>query len=207
MVAGTGSWRPYELRRLPTTRAALEFAEREHAGQLRSSDGAPFIEHPIEVSRLLHRAGAPDHVIAAGILHDVLEKTDVTTADLRAQFGLRVSRLVAAVSEDERIGGYVRRKAALRQQAAVAGSEALMVFAADKISKVGELRAAIGQAVHRREPLDPSLVRPRRLIHFRHCVGMLEERFGDSPLVSRLRAELAGLDEDLRALAEVSAAA
>ena len=47
-----------------------------HAGQRRQLDGAPFIEHPLEVAAILHDAGAPDHVIAAGILHDTLEKTD-----------------------------------------------------------------------------------------------------------------------------------
>jgi hypothetical protein len=206
-VTGTDGWRNQELGSLPKTRAALEFAERQHAGQLRTSDRAPFIEHPIEVSRLLYRAGAPDHVIAAGLLHDILEKTEVTAAQLRSLFGLRVSRLVAAVSEDERIPGYVHRKAALRQQVAAAGPEALLIFAADKISKVGELRAAIWTAARRHQPLDASLVRPRRLIHFRRCVGMLEERSGDSPLVPRLRTELAGLNRDLRGLAELSAAA
>jgi (p)ppGpp synthase/HD superfamily hydrolase len=206
-VAGTGSWSHRELRQLPKTRAALTFARREHEGQLRSTDGAPFIEHPIEVSRLLYKAGAVDHVIAVGLLHDVLEKTEVTAAELRAMFGVRISRLVAAVSEDEQIAGYVRRKAALRQQVAGAGPEALMVFAADKISKIGELRMAVGSAAQRHEALDQSIVRPRRLVHFRRCLDMLEDRFGTSPLVPRLRAELTHLNRDLRSLTEFSAAA
>jgi hypothetical protein len=206
-VAGTGSWSQRELGQLPKTRAALAFARRHHAGQLRSTDGAPFIEHPIEVSRLLYRAGATDQVIAAGLLHDVLEKTEVTVAELRAMFGVRISRLVAAVSEDEEIAGYVQRKAALRLQVAAAGSDALMVFAADKVSKIGELREAVWTAAQRHEPLDRSIVRPRRLVHFRRCLGMLEERFGHSPLVARLRTELANLNRDLRSSAGFSAAA
>jgi hypothetical protein len=115
--------------------------------------------------------------------------------------------LVAAVSEDDRIAGYVDRKAALRQQVAMAGPEALMLFAADKVSKIGELRAAIWTAAQHREAVDTSLVRPRRLVHFRRCVGLLEERYGQSPLVHRLRADLAGLNADLRSLVETSAAA
>jgi (p)ppGpp synthase/HD superfamily hydrolase len=184
--------------RLPQTRAALKYAKRQHAGQRRSSDGGAFIEHPLEVGWLLYRSGAPDHVIAAGVLHDVLEKTDVSGAELSARFGSRIANLVQAVSEDQTISGYHRRKAALRQQAAAAGPEALMIFAADKVSKVGELRAALAQAARRHEPRPASLVPPRRLAHFRRCLGMLEERLDDSPLVHQLGTALAGLDHDLK---------
>ena len=206
-MAGIGTWHRRELELLPKTRAALQLARRQHAGQRRSSDGGDFIQHPVEVSRLLFRAGASDHVIAAGALHDVLEKTGVSAAELRVAFGARVARLVQAVTEDERITGYVRRKAALRQQVAMAGPEALMIFAADKVSKIRELRAAVSTAAQRHEPLDASLVRARRLVHFRRSVGMLEELFGESPLVQQLRSELAGLSADLRGLAELSPAA
>src|SRR2546421_11168033 len=75
-------WIPAHAERLPQTRAALEYAQRIHAGQHRH-DGAPFVQHPLEVGALLHRVGAADHVIAAGVLHDVIEKTDVTAVDLR----------------------------------------------------------------------------------------------------------------------------
>ena len=188
---------PDVVARLPKTRAALEYAQAQHAGQRRSSDGAPFIEHPLEVGWLLYRAGAEDHVIAAGVLHDALEKTDVSVAELGARFGPRIARLVRAVSEDERITGYGPRKAALRQQVAAAGPEALTIFAADKVSKVCELRAAVSSATRRGERVKESLLPPRRLAHFRHCLGMLEERLGDSPLVQQLRAELVTLAGEL----------
>lgn len=192
---------------LPQTRDALAYAERHHAGQRRTSDGAAFIEHPLEVGGLLCRAGAPDHVVAAGVLHDVLEKTDASVAELVALFGSPIAELVRVVSEDERIAGYGRRKAALRQQAAAAGPEALMVFAADKVSKVGELRGALSTATRRHQRVDGSLVQPRRLAHLRHCLGTIEEGLGDSPLVEQLRSELVGLDNDLSTYVELTAAA
>lgn len=65
-------WNPTFVR-LPQTQAAIEYAERMHAGQ-RRTDGTPFILHPLEVASLLLYVGAPDHLIAAGVLHDVLEK-------------------------------------------------------------------------------------------------------------------------------------
>ena len=178
---------PDGMLRLSKTRSALSYAERLHAGQKRRVDGAPFIVHPLEVARLLFGAGASDHVVAAGVLHDVIEKTDADAADLRARFGVRVTRLVLAVSEDQRIGGCVKRKAALREQVARAGHEALMIFAADKISKVRELTL---ENPKRRQPARVPLSRDRRLAHYRHCLRMLEEHLTDSPLVTQLRAEL-----------------
>jgi (p)ppGpp synthase/HD superfamily hydrolase len=171
---------PDVIERLPQMRAALAYAEERHAGQRRNSDGAPFIEHPLEVAWLLYRAGAPDHVIAAGVLHDTIEKTDTDVTDLRARFGTRTAGLVAAVSEDCEIPTYARRKAALRAQVAAAGPEALMVFAADKVSKVRELS------------LEPSPPGPsqRRMTHYRRCLELLERLLSDSPLVAQLRIEL-----------------
>jgi (p)ppGpp synthase/HD superfamily hydrolase len=165
--------------RLPKTRAALSYAEERHAGQRRNADGAPFIEHPVEVAWLLYRVGAPDHVIAAGVLHDTIEKAGADVGELRARFGRRTAALVAAVSEDRDIPTYARRKAALRAQAADAGPEALMVFAADKVSKVRELGLE-----RSRRPAQ------RRLTHYRRCLELLERLLTDSPLVVQLRAEL-----------------
>lgn len=167
------------LAQLRKTRAALAFAEERHAGQRRTVDGAPFMEHPREVAWLLYRAGAADHVVAAGVLHDTIEKGGADIDELRTRFGPGTAKLVLAVSEDPRIRTYSRRKAALRAQVASAGPEALMVFAADKISKVREY--SLGATAKR-----PS---QRRLTHYRRCLELLERLLADSPLVAQLRAE------------------
>ncbi len=176
--------------RLPRTKAALAFAERKHAGQLRKTDGAPFIAHPIEVASLLYDAGADDDVIAAGLLHDTLEKTRTDWTELRTRFGPRVARLVAAVSEDESIAGYATRKAALRGQVEAAGTDAMLVFAADKVSKVRELSVAPEGSDAARLAATVSRTRQRRLTHYRHCLELLERHIADSPLVRQLRTEL-----------------
>ena len=171
---------------LAKTPAALAYAERLHEGQLRAADGAPFIDHPIEVGMLLHESGAPDEVIAAGVLHDALEKTDATTYDIYARFGRRVGDIVCAVSHDPTIPGYTRRKAALRNQVADAGDDALTVFAADKLSKVRELRLADRSGTK---------AQSRKLRHYRLSLAMLQERLPDSSLVAALAAELNTLSE------------
>jgi (p)ppGpp synthase/HD superfamily hydrolase len=177
----------------PETQAAIVFAQRMHAGQHRA-DGTPFVLHPLEVASLLCHAGAPDHVVAAGMMHDLIEQTDVTAAELRERFGPRITDLVCAVSDDERIAGYASRKAALRQKVAGAGEEALTVFAADKLSKLRELgreTAAYARAdTPRGRVREP---RARRLKHYRRSLALLEERLPGSPLVRQLRDELAAL--------------
>jgi (p)ppGpp synthase/HD superfamily hydrolase len=172
---------PEFAERLPKAKAALAYAERKHHGQHRSVDGAPFITHLIEVGTLLYQAGTTEDVVAAGVLHDTLEKTDTSAYDVYARFGRHVGDIVCAVSHDPGIPGYARRKTALRNQVANAGEDALTVFAADKLSKVRELRLDDGSQIK---------VRSRKLRHYRLSRAMLEERLPDSALVSALATEL-----------------
>jgi len=161
--------------------AALAYAA--SVGDRRDGDGAPFILHPLEVGGLLYSTAAPDHVIAAGFLHDTIAKVGTAASDLETRFGSPVAELVLALTEDQRIIDYVERKAALCEQVALAGCEALTVFAADKISKVRELSLVIKRT-------GPGGICNQRLTHYRHCARLLEQRLPHSPLVRRLRAEL-----------------
>jgi len=178
---------PSFLGALPLSRAPCEYAEEMHRGQTRKFDSAPFMTHPAEVARLLDGVGAPDRLVAAGLLHDVVERTDATAAELLRRFGPEVARLVAALTEDPTIASYRRRKATLREQATGAGEEAAILFAADKLSKVRQYRAADQLAGSRRRP------RPRRLHHYRLSLAALERTLPGHPLVEALGTELAAL--------------
>src|SRR3712207_2454842 len=133
---------PTFLADLPLARVALGYARERHAGQRRESDGAAFILHPLEVAALLRATGHGDVVVAAGILHDTIEDTDAVPADIAGRFGPDVAGLVRAMTEDPRIEPWESRKAALREQIAEFGPDATAVYAADKVAKVRELRAA-----------------------------------------------------------------
>ena len=185
-------WLPTLAGCLPQTEAAVACAERLHFGQ-RQGDGTPYLLHPLEVARLLHDAGAPDYLIAAGVLHDVLEKSEMRESDLHRRFGARITALVLAVSDDDRITAYARRKAALRQQVASAGDDAMALFAADKLSRLRELRretALDGEGS--RAAARVRTLRADRLRHYQRSLAMLEERLPESPLVRDLRHELDG---------------
>jgi HD domain-containing protein len=192
-----GDWVPTEvehgphlsfLEDLPLARAAVRFAAGWHAGQRRSSDHASFIVHPLEVAALLARSGYPDHVVAAGVLHDVLEDTDAQRRDLESRFGAEVSDLVAAVSDDSSIENDVERKDELRDRVGRLGGYPAVLYAADKISKVRELRTLIA-AQPRREDVAPAVIRHRR------SLAMLEATIPGSRLVDVLRFEIEALEE------------
>lgn len=124
-------------------RDALETARRAHAGQLRrGSDGHPYIDHPVAVAEILleHRYG--DEVLAAGLLHDVVEKSDIEIDEVRERFGDVVGNLVEAMTEDESIDDYEERKEEHRLRVASADPAAAAIFAADKLTNVAMLREA-----------------------------------------------------------------
>ncbi len=181
---------PRFLDSLPRARAALALARELHRGQRRESDQAPFILHPLEVAALLHNTGHPEPVVAAGILHDSVENASVSIEDIEGRLGSDVAGLVAAMTEDESIEGFERRKAALRDQIAEAGPPAAALYAADKVTKARELRARLA--------MQPDLIgsEPKeqaRLDHYRQSLAMLEENAPDHPLVRQLRFELEAL--------------
>ena len=186
-AAGAATAKPPRAARLfaglPTAQAALGFARARHAGQQREIDHAAFITHPIEVGCLLRDDSQPDEIIAAGLLHDVLEKTATSTAELRSRFGADIARLVESVSDHPSLGDYKSRKRELRHRVAQADAATRAVFAADKIAKVREL--ALLPAWQLNEHKNRA-----KLAHYRAGLVMLRRVDGDLPLIRRLDAEL-----------------
>jgi (p)ppGpp synthase/HD superfamily hydrolase len=176
---------PSFVAELPITRDALEFAAEHHAGQRRDADWAPFILHPLEVAQLLRGRDYPDHVVAAGVLHDVLEDTSADYAELEYRFGARVASLGCAVTEPPGGGDYALRKARLRLSVGRADAEAMAVYAADKIAKSRELRIELVR--YGRDPATD------KLDHYWASLELLEDRLGQHPLVRQLRFELEAL--------------
>ena len=171
---------------LPMAQSALRFARARHAGQRREIDHAPFITHPIEVGCLLQGDGQPDEIVAAGLLHDILEKTATTSAELHSRFGAHVARLVESVSDDPSLGDYRSRKRELRDRIAHADPDTRAVFAADKIAKVRELGLLPAQQLNEAK-------NRAKLAHYRASGNMLRRMDGDLPLVEQLDAELSRL--------------
>jgi (p)ppGpp synthase/HD superfamily hydrolase len=123
-------------------------------------DGVPTkpgkgLPHAQAVADVLRDAGYDLRVQLAGLLHDIVEDTDRSVDDVREHFGETVAQTVAALTEDDGIRAYARRKRALREQLHAAGSPAMDIALADKIAT---LRHAL---------LTETRVRQRKLRHYR----------------------------------------
>lgn len=184
------------LDRSPLVAEALVVARAAHAGQVRNgSGGMPYIEHPVAVASLLAEHGFSDEVIAAALLHDVVEDSETTVPELRERFGEGIASLVDALSDDEAIADYRDRKDEHRVRVLAAGDAALAIYGADKLTNVGTLRrtyARQGEAVAEefKVPLD------LKCSIWRADLAMLREQRPSLPFLDRLAAELDLLGED-----------
>jgi (p)ppGpp synthase/HD superfamily hydrolase len=119
------------------------------------------LAHSHEVGNMLAELGCDDHVVATGLLHDVVEDTGIDLEDVRAAFGDGVADLVYALSEDADVRSYPKRKRVLREGIAIAGPTALTVSAADKLARV--------RAADRRG----SALSARKLEHYERTLELL----------------------------------
>lgn len=79
-------------------RRAYDFGEKAHKGQLRKS-GEPYFNHCLETAKFLYDWGLDSVTIAAGLLHDTLEDTNITPAELKNEFGEKTFLLVEGISK------------------------------------------------------------------------------------------------------------
>ena len=78
---------------------AILFATEAHQGQTRKYTGEPYIVHPLEVMEIVKTVPHTPEMLAAAVLHDVVEDTDVTLSDIWNEFGYKVRQLVADLTD------------------------------------------------------------------------------------------------------------
>ena len=115
---------------------AIEFATQAHAGQARKYTGEPYITHPIEVMQIVSTVTDDPEVLAAAILHDVVEDTPATIMNIRIGFTPRVAELVSDLTDVSKPedGNRATRKELDRQHTAKASPDAKTIKLADLIS-------------------------------------------------------------------------
>ena len=94
-----GYLKPEDVTRLET---AYHFSEAAHHGQFRDS-GDPYISHPLAVANILAQLHLDSQALTAALLHDVMEDTSVSKAEISRKFGKPVAELVDGVSKLDRI--------------------------------------------------------------------------------------------------------
>ena len=94
---------------------AMQFAMDAHKGASRKGTNLPYILHPVETLQILSAMNADTNLMAAGLLHDTLEDTDVQPLDIYDQFGVDVAALVNCHTEDKRQIWYVRKLTTVKE--------------------------------------------------------------------------------------------
>ena len=113
----------------------LKFATAAHGDQRRKYTNDPYINHPIAVAEIVETVPHTPEMIAAALLHDVVEDTDVTIEQVEAKFGYKVAELVGWLTDISRPedGNRKTRKALDRDHSANAPAEAQTIKLADLI--------------------------------------------------------------------------
>jgi (p)ppGpp synthase/HD superfamily hydrolase len=117
---------------------AADFAARRHAAQRRKGAAQePYVNHLLEVARLLAEAtGGDDPVLlVAGLLHDTVEDVGVTPEELEREFGPEVRAVVAEVTDDKSLPKEARKRLQI-ENAPHKSRRAKMLKIADKISNL-----------------------------------------------------------------------
>ena len=115
---------------------AKAFAERKHAGQERKYTGEPYVTHVLAVAELVRSIGAREAMVAAAILHDTLEDTATTVAELEQEFGSEVAALVVELTDvfvPGNGGNRAERKAKEAARLATVSPDAQTIKIADMI--------------------------------------------------------------------------
>ena len=120
---------------------ALEFAAHKHRDQRRKdAQASPYINHPIALANVLVREGGVDEpaVLAAALLHDTVEDTQTTPAELRETFGEKIAGIVLEVTDNKNLLKADRKRLQI-EHAAHISREAKLVKLADKICNVRDV--------------------------------------------------------------------
>lgn len=123
--------------------AAVAFAARAHEGQTCRSTDAPRIVHPMEVAAIAATMTSDHEILAAAMLHDVIESCGVTEDELKAQFGERIARMVRVMSEEkgpDAEEGWQKRKLFSINRLRAASHDQLILTLADKLSSLRAIR-------------------------------------------------------------------
>ncbi len=121
---------------------AIAFAVKAHDGMRRKKSEAPYILHPMEAAVIVGTMTDDQTLIAAAVLHDVVEDAGITLDEIEEKFGSRVRQLVAAETEDKReelppdVTWHVRKEESLAFLRDTDDLDVLMVWLGDKLANM-----------------------------------------------------------------------
>lgn len=164
---------------------ATYFSAEKHDGQYRKGTHVPYIVHPFLVASGVATYSPDEHVIAAALLHDVLEDCDVSKEELAGKFGERVASLVEDVSflEPDDNLSWKEKKEKYIQKIKTISKDGLIIVAVDKMSNMKSYFEAIAsdpQKVSLLFKQDPDQYR----WYYQEIGNILRDTLGEHPVVT-----------------------
>ena len=159
---------------------ALVWASQRHTEPRKGTD-IPYITHPAHVAIILARHGFDEPVLAAAILHDLLEDTETSAEEIRRAFGEEVAGMVQELSEPQFPDRPRKETWALRKEAKLdmlreASTGALAIAAADRVHNTANVLADIAR--HGPQVWNRFNSSPEKILDFgRAVLTILRDRF------------------------------
>ena len=131
------------MKNTPLINKAKMLAGKAHEGQFRKYSGMPYIVHPIEVATIVQTVNHTDEMVAAALLHDVVEDTDYSFEDIAKEVSPEVSKMVEGLTDISKPedGNRKTRKAMDKDHLAKQSAEVQTVKLADIISNSQDIKA------------------------------------------------------------------
>lgn len=179
---------------------AICFAVKAHSGMRRKGTDLPYVSHPLEAFSIAASITNDEKVLAAAVLHDVVEDTDYTIEDIKNGFGEKVAELVASDSENKRENLPAEQTWEIRKQETLealknSSREEQIITISDKLSNIRAIYRdyfTIGESLWQRfnqkdknkqrwyyEGIAESLNLLRDTFAYREYVFLLNKIFGD----------------------------
>ena len=121
---------------------AIAFAVKAHDGMRRKNSEVPYILHPMEAAVIVSTMTDDQNLIAAAVLHDVVEDAGITLNEIEEKFGMRIRELVASETEDKRaalppdVTWRIRKEESLNVLRQTDDIGVLMLWIGDKLSNM-----------------------------------------------------------------------
>ncbi|MDD0851505.1 HD domain-containing protein [Halobacteriovorax sp. GB3] len=126
----------------PRIKRALQYAYKKHLGVYRKFDGRPYFDHPLRVAYQVYKRGGSHDQIIAALLHDTVEDTDATIAEIKKLFGAHVARLVDQLTSNEKELERVGKRIYLAKKLSKMDPEAFFIKLLDRLDNVSDFDLA-----------------------------------------------------------------
>ncbi len=180
---------------------AVAFAANAHDGATRKGSQIPYIVHPMEVAAIAASMTEDTQVVAAAVLHDVMEDCGVSFEELLDRFGERVAQLVREESQcgvpHNRATWNTRKREAV-ERLAHSARESMIICLADKLSN---MRAIYRDYLREGDAMFLRFNQHDKRMHawyYRSCAALMEAELGDTLAWQELNMLIANVFGDVQ---------